>query len=131
MFFVYLAHSLWEIMFIAVFHAKVALRENCPIFGVFLVHIFPHLGWIWSISPYSVQMRENTEHKNSEHGHFSRNALNKYFFSKTDFRESFDISKLKHFSPMFHFCTHEKVIKPKVFFTFSGGKEIEHWDKMD
>ena len=40
------------------------------VFAVFLVRIFPHLDWIrWD--PYSVQMRENTDQKNSEYGSFS------------------------------------------------------------
>ena len=43
-----------------------------PEFGVFLVRIFPHSVWILRIFPYSVQMPENTDQKNSEHGHFSR-----------------------------------------------------------
>ena len=29
---------------------------------------------VLSISPYLVQMRENTDQKNSEYGHFSRNV---------------------------------------------------------
>ena len=40
------------------------LREKCPYSG-FVCILLP-------ISPYSVQMRENTDQKNSEHGHFSR-----------------------------------------------------------
>ena len=43
------------------------------VFGVFLVHIFPHLLWIWgdmSISPYSVQMRMNADQKKSKYKHF-------------------------------------------------------------
>ena len=30
------------------------------------------MGEIWRIFPYSVQMRENTDQKNCEYGHFSR-----------------------------------------------------------
>ena len=44
------------------------------VFRVFLVHVFSHLNWIRSISPYLVQMRENKYQKNSEYGHFSRNV---------------------------------------------------------
>ena len=43
------------------------------VFGVILVRIFPHSDWIrrdMSISPYSVQMRENTDQNNSEYRHF-------------------------------------------------------------
>ena len=38
---------------------------------VFLVRILPHLDWIW-VSPYSVQMRENTDQKTSEYEHILR-----------------------------------------------------------
>ena len=50
------------------------------VFGVFLICIFPHSDWIRNdtpeyreilhISTYSVRMRENTDQKNSEYGHF-------------------------------------------------------------
>ena len=48
------------------------------LFGVFLVHNFPHL-----TSPYSVQMRENTDQKNSEYRHFSRSFIEKWSISLT------------------------------------------------
>ena len=48
------------------FSHKSSTTWKLSIFGVFLVHVFPHLGWIWSISPYSVQIRENTEQKNTD-----------------------------------------------------------------
>ena len=41
------------------------------VFGVFSVRIYQHSD---NISPYSVWMRENTDKKNSEYGHFSRSA---------------------------------------------------------
>ena len=34
--------------------------------------IWTEYGEMWSISPYSVQMRKNVDEKNSEYGHFSR-----------------------------------------------------------
>ena len=40
------------------------------VFGVVLVRIWTKNGEIRSISPYSVQMRENTDQNNSEYGHF-------------------------------------------------------------
>ena len=49
------------------------LREKCPNTEFFLVRIFPHSDWI-RISPYSVQMRENTEQKNFVFWHFSRSG---------------------------------------------------------
>ena len=53
------------------------------VFGVFLVHIFPHSDWIrgdQSISPYSARMRENINQKNSEYRHFSRNLNSSWSF---------------------------------------------------
>ena len=43
---------------------KLSLREKESVFGVFLVLIFPHSDWI----------RENTDQKNSEDGHFLRSV---------------------------------------------------------
>ena len=47
-------------------------------------------GEIWSISPYSVRMRDNADQNNSEYGHFSRsvyqtsvNRVNKVLFLLT------------------------------------------------
>ena len=50
-----------------------------PVFGVILVHIFPHSDWIRKdtlrkISPYSVRMRENADQNKSEYGHILRSA---------------------------------------------------------
>ena len=49
------------------------------VFGVILVLIFPHSDWMRRdpllISPYSVQVRENTDQNNSEYGLFSRRQL--------------------------------------------------------
>ena len=45
---------------------KKTLREKCPNTEFFLVRVFPLSDWIWrdtSISPYSVQIRENTNQK--------------------------------------------------------------------
>ena len=42
-----------------------ALRVNCP-YLEFFCSVF---SGIWSISPYLVRMRENTDQKNSDHGH--------------------------------------------------------------
>ena len=45
------------------FYCKPPLREKCPNTELFLVRILPHSDWILRISPYSVQMRENTDQK--------------------------------------------------------------------
>ena len=51
-----------------------SLRKKCP-YSEFFWRVFSRIrneyGEITSISPYSVQMRENTDQKNSEYGHFS------------------------------------------------------------
>ena len=44
---------------------------RCVRIRSFLVCIFLHLDWI----QYSARMRENTDQKNSEYGHFSRSAV--------------------------------------------------------
>ena len=52
-----------------------ALREKCPNTEFFLVRISrirTEYGEIWSISSYSVRMRENRTRKNPVFGHFSR-----------------------------------------------------------
>ena len=51
---------------------KESLSEKCPNTEFFLVHTFPDLDWLRRISLYSVQMRNNTDHKNSVFGDFSR-----------------------------------------------------------
>ena len=49
-----------------------ALHEKCPYSEFF----WPVFFRIWTeYSPYSVRMRENTDQKNSEYGHFSRSVV--------------------------------------------------------
>ena len=51
------------------------LRKKCPYSELFwsaFSRIRTEYREIWSISPYSVRMRENTDQNNSEYGHFSR-----------------------------------------------------------
>ena len=54
---------------------RVSLREKCP-YSEFFWSAFSHIRTeykeILRISPYPVQVRENTDQKNSEYGHFSR-----------------------------------------------------------
>ena len=66
------------------FALDLPLRLDC----VKSVHIFPHLDKIRIISPYSVRMREKTDQKNFEYGHFFYAVLTRgllhsvfYFFS--------------------------------------------------
>ena len=57
--------------------ATVTLREKCP-YSEFFWSLFSRIrteyGDIWSISPYSIRMRENTDQRNSEYKHFSRSV---------------------------------------------------------
>ena len=52
------------------------LRKKCP-YSELIWSLFPRIrneyGEILRTSPYSVQMRENTDQNNSEYKHFSRN----------------------------------------------------------
>ena len=53
------------------------LREKCPCLELFwsvFSRIQTEYGEIRNISPYSVQMRENTDQNNSEYGHFLRSV---------------------------------------------------------
>ena len=53
------------------------LREKCPYLELFwsaFSFILTEYGEIRSISPYSVQMRENADQNNSEYGHFLRSG---------------------------------------------------------
>ena len=55
----------------------IALPEKCPyseFFWSICSRIWTEYWEIWSIFPYSVRMRENTDQKNSEHGHFLRSV---------------------------------------------------------
>ena len=56
---------------------SVALREKCPyseFFWCVFSRIWTEYRKILRISPYSVQMRENTAQKNSKNRHFSRSV---------------------------------------------------------
>ena len=52
------------------------LREKCP-YSEFFYSVFSPIRTEYGeiISPYSVQMGENIEQKNSEHGHLSRSTI--------------------------------------------------------
>ena len=48
------------------FYYRLAMREKCPNTDFFPVRIFrirTEYGEIWSISPYSIRMRKNTDQK--------------------------------------------------------------------
>ena len=48
---------------------KAHAARKVSVFRVFLVRIFQHLDWVrrFTLYPYSVQVRENMDQKNSEH----------------------------------------------------------------
>ena len=50
-------------------------RPHSELFWSVFSRIWTEYGEIGSISPYSVRMRENTGHNNSEYKHFSRSVL--------------------------------------------------------
>ena len=49
------------------------------VFGIIFVRIFSHshFSYLLYISPYSVQIRENTDQNNSDYGHFTQWQLDK------------------------------------------------------
>ena len=58
-------------------NTRLSLHENCPYSELFcsvFSRIWTEYGEIRSISPCSVQIRENTDQKNFECGHFAPNA---------------------------------------------------------
>ena len=62
-------------------YCKVTLYENYPyseFFWSVYSRIWTEYWGIGSISPYLVQMRKNTDQKNSDDDHFSRSAAHKF-----------------------------------------------------
>ena len=75
------------------------LREKCP-YSELLWSVFSHIrtayGEIRSISPYSVRMRENADHNNSDYGHFLRSGNNTPFMNKPLARAHMKRSRLQN-----------------------------------
>ena len=75
-----LIRSFWKIMHISLRKLSwrtPALREKCPYSKFFWSLFFcmrTEYGEIRSVSPYSVRMPQNTDHRNSEYGYFSRSV---------------------------------------------------------
>ena len=77
----------WKLLTIfvkgSILNAWLALREKCPYSEIFW-SIFSRIwteygeGEMLRISQYSVRMRENTDQKNSEYGHFLRSVGTEY-----------------------------------------------------
>ena len=58
-----------------IYAIKIFLREDCPyseLFWFVFSHLWTECGEILRISPYLVQMWENTDQNNSKYGHFLR-----------------------------------------------------------
>ena len=71
-------YSLRRILFQTLKQHSDSLRKKCTYSDLFwsvFSSIRSKYGEIRSISPYSVRMRENTDQKNSEYGHFSRSEI--------------------------------------------------------
>ena len=71
---------LW-LKFFLITQARVQNAVKHLWFGVFLVHIFPHLDWIRRNTSYLSVLNPNvgnTDQKNSEYGHFLRSEGSKY-----------------------------------------------------
>ena len=71
---------------------RLSLREKClylELFWPVFQRIWTECGKIKSISQYSVRMRENTDKKNTEYGHFSRSVSQLIFtYSKSTIENS-------------------------------------------
>ena len=68
----YLCPECWLIIFVSI-----TLGEKCPyleLFWFIFSRIWTEYGEMLRIFPYSVRMRENTDQKGSEYGHFSRSV---------------------------------------------------------
>ena len=77
-------HQFCENLFKKFIFLSYSLREKCPyseLFSSAFSRIRTKYGEILRISPYSIQMRGNTDQNNSEHGHFSRSDSLFYSFS--------------------------------------------------
>ena len=67
----------------SIFVQYLSLRKKCPYLKLFwpvFFHIRTEYGEIRNVSPYSVQMWENTDQNNSKYGHFLR------FYAVSDFK---------------------------------------------
>ena len=67
-------------------NANLSPHKKCPyseLFWAAFSRIRIEYGEIQSISPYSVQMRENADQNNSEHSSFSDNTLRKILIEST------------------------------------------------
>ena len=74
--------STWSISNSYFLMSSLALGKKCPhseLFWSVFSRIRTEYGEILRISPYSVQMRQNTDQNNSEYGHFSRNVEKSYY----------------------------------------------------
>ena len=62
-------------------HKSLHCLKSLEFFWSVFSRIRTEYGEMWSISPYSVRMGENTDQKKSKYGHFSGSVIDKYFCS--------------------------------------------------
>ena len=133
------------------FQRNKQLRENCPYSELFRFEfssIWTEYGEIWSISPYSLQMRENADRNNSEYRHFLRsgNIVRKDFYKaiilleKSKFLSLIYLTKLSIvwvFKLIGHFTLIEEIYTKRNFggsglsayFLRLGGNVFTWWKK--
>ena len=102
------------------------------IFRVILVRIFPHSDWILRISPYSVQMRKNADHNNSEYRRFSRSDSVAYWI-ECSIVHSAEVVHLKK-SPHQEIKRNFGILRSILLFlqnvTLPQKKHVKNWQKM-
>ena len=93
------------------------LREKCPyseIFWSVFSRIQTEYGEIWSTSPYSVRMWENTDQENSEYGHFSRSVKSIIKDTRATFMDEKNLAY--HLKRVYPFSTNLKLSEKLIFF---------------
>ena len=104
----------WKNFWLSVLWKTTSLHKKCG-YSVFFWFVFPRIrteyGEILHASPYSVQMQDNTDQKNSQYKHFLRSVL-------------VLLTELTHFSPVLHFYTPWKRQKTKGFWSFQGCRNV-------
>ena len=94
------------------------LRERCP-YSEFFWSVFSHIrtefGKIRSISPYSVQMSENTNQKNSEYRHFHAVTCGSLFIMTILFGTPSAVAMITGFRFPSRYMTFSSSIRSRLF----------------
>ena len=83
--------TIHDVVKVSYFSQSIILRKKCPyseLFWFVFSSILSEYGEMRSISPYSVQTRENKDHNNSEYGHFLRSVVHGEFINSLSLLES-------------------------------------------